>query len=176
MNKRHASPASLVVEFSRSSLRTPRLLLLLVVAGLAMGRNHAEAGVSLHTFGKECHELSERREGDNARMARLIIKSWVQGLEGHVALNVSSGGSNGALSTVFTNAEDPAWCAASIEKFLMENRASLPDDLPAVQVLPLWWMSVHPGAEPKHKELLQTRLLALKAKKAQSIPVRRFSK
>lgn len=151
------------------------LFLALLWAG-APGSGQAAGGVSVYSFSQDCRDLSGKKDGENATAAKLIIKSWVQGVNAQAALNADSGGKNGALVTMFSNAEDLAWCAASIEKFLLENKDSFPDDLTATEVLPLWWMSVHPNAEAQHKEILRSRLQALKERKLRGTPVRRFPK
>ncbi|RYD35938.1 MAG: hypothetical protein EOP86_07270 [Verrucomicrobiaceae bacterium] len=132
-------------------------------------------GVSISTFGQDCQALSTRSEGQNATTAKLIIRSWLEGLKAKAAFSSTPCESKcGSLSTVFPCAQDPAWCAASIEKFLADNRDSLPDDLSATDMLPLWWMSVHPDAESQHKQILQSRLMTLKDRKARATPMRRL--
>lgn len=132
-------------------------------------------GMSISTFRQDCQALSSRSEGQNANTAQLIIHSWLEGLKARTAFSSTSTESKcGSLSDVFPCAQDPAWCAASIGKFLADNHDSLPDDLSATDMLPLWWMSVHPDAEPKHRQILQSRLTALKERKAMATPMRRF--
>ncbi|MDB6135072.1 MAG: hypothetical protein JWM59_3315 [Verrucomicrobiales bacterium] len=132
-------------------------------------------GVSISTFGQDCQALSTRSEGQNATTAKLIIRSWLEGVKAIAAFSSTPSESKcGSLCTVFPCAQDPAWCAASIGKFLTDNRDSLPDDLSATDMLPLWWISVHPDAESEHKEILRSRLMALKNRKAMATPKRRL--
>lgn len=148
------------------------LLLALMAAGLPASR--AVAGTSLYSFNQDCQALSSQQSGQNAEAAKLIIQSWLREVSAQTVSNPGHGVASDPLKTVFKDAENPAWCAASIGKFVKENQGSLPDRMTAADILPLWWMSVHPDAQPQHRELLQNRLKELKQSRIQERPVRRF--
>jgi hypothetical protein len=133
-----------------------------------------KADTSLKEFRRDCQELSCGRQNPDSQAAKLIIRSWIKGVDSAAVFNGQSGLANSPLNTLFPEAADPAWCARSLEKFLHENAAAFPDNATAEQVLPLWWISVHPGAEAKYKDFLRISLRAMKETKHQQIPSRRF--
>lgn len=132
------------------------------------------ADTPLNAFRQDCHELAERRQNNDAQTAKLIIRSWIKGLDSAAAFNGQCGLSSSPLNFTFEQAGDLGWCAAGLEKFLTENAAAFPDNATAEQILPLWWISIHPRAEKRDKEILRARLQALRELKDQSVPVRRF--
>lgn len=149
------------------------LLLALIASGIPVST--ASAGMSLYSFNQYCGELSSQRSGEHAESAKLIIQSWLREVSAQTVANPGPGAKADPLKTVFKQAEDPAWCAASIGKFVKENQAFLPDRMTATDILPLWWMSVHPDAQPQHREMLQSRLKELKQTRVQERPARRFA-
>ncbi|MES2709539.1 MAG: hypothetical protein V4726_23280 [Verrucomicrobiota bacterium] len=128
------------------------------------------ANTPLNAFQQDCHELSGGKQGENSAAAKLIIRSWLKGMRTAAGFNEKSGIANDPLNSTFAEAGDLAWCAGSLEKFILANRHSFPDTFTAEDMLPLWWISVHPKAEPRHREILRARLLDLKEKKIQSVP------
>lgn len=122
------------------------------------------AGIPVETLQKGCRGLLSGRRSAAAAEATGSISSWIK--------MVPESGSGGIAAkddptkAVFKEAENPVWCARSIEGFILTNEESFPESLSDTELLPLWWASVHPAAEPRHKEWVRTRLSELKSQKA----------
>lgn len=132
------------------------------------------ADTPLTLFRQSCQELAGTQPGPGSQTAKPVIRSWVKGLKTAVAFNKDGGVENSPVSKVFDNAGDPVWCAASLRKFMKKNADFFPDTMTGEGVLPLWWISIHPDAELRQKEALNNRLMTMREKKRQAVPVRRF--
>lgn len=154
--------------------RFAQQLLILPAAVALFHPFSARADTPLNSFRQDCHELSGGRQNNDSQTAKLIIRSWIKGLDSAALFNGQSGLPSSPLNITFDQSWDPVWCAGSLEKFIQENAADFPDNATAEQVIPLWWMSVHPRAESKHREILRVCLQSLRDRKDQSVPTRRF--
>ncbi|RYD30452.1 MAG: hypothetical protein EOP86_19920 [Verrucomicrobiaceae bacterium] len=150
------------------------LPLLFVPAAMILLPLSSRADTPLALFRQSCHELAGAQPGPGSQTAKLVIRSWVKGLKTAAALNKDGGVESAPVSKVFDNAEDPVWCATSLRKFMEENADFFPDTMTGEEILPLWWISVHPDAGRRQKEALNNRLMAMREKKLRAVPVRRF--
>lgn len=155
--------------------RLPLLSFLLILpAALTLTPLSSRADTPLSIFRQSCGELAGSQPGPGSQTAKLVIRSWVKGLKTAAAFNKDGGVESSPLSKVFENAENPVWCAASLQKFMEDHSELFPDTMTGEEILPLWWVSVHPDAELRQKEAVNSRLMALRQQKQQGVPVRRF--
>lgn len=173
---RPLNPASTAENLIQSSamLRIVPYSFLFISAAMILLPLSARADTPLSIFRQSCHELAGAQPGPGSQTAKLVIRSWVMGLKTAAAFNKDGGVESSPVSNVFGNAEDPVWCAVSLRRFMEENLDFFPDTMTGEEVLPLWWISVHPDAQLRQKEALNNRLMAMREKKRQAVPVRRF--
>lgn len=157
------------------TLRSPlRSLIFIPAAAALLAPLASRADTPLNSFRQDCHELSSGKQNNDSQTAKLIIRSWIKGLDSAALFNGQCGLPSSPLNSSFEQAADPVWCAGSLEKFIQENAAEFPDNATAEQILPLWWLSIHPRAEARHREILKACLRTMRESKDQSVPVRRY--
>lgn len=133
-----------------------------------------KAGIPIEVFAQNCHKLGTGSSEVGTAETRVAIKAWMADLVGNLANIPGGNGTDTPLAAIFPAAQDVVWCATSIEKFVQAHRNSFPDTLSAKQVLPLWWISVHPAARLQEKDWLNQRLKDLDRQKLSAVPRRRY--
>lgn len=126
----------------------------------------SHAGITVETLQKGCRGLLSGGRSAATAEATCSISAWIK--------TVPDSGSGGTATkddptkTLFKEAENPVWCAAGIEKFILANREAIPVGTLDTELLPLWWISIHPAANAEQKAWVQARLRELKGQKLAS--------
>lgn len=119
----------------------------------------SHAAIPVETLRQGCRAMLSGGHGAAAVGAMFSIRTWIKAVP--EAASKEAQAKSDPAKALFREAENPLWCAASIEKFIVAHQDSLPEGLSDTELLPIWWASVHPAADETRKEWAKKRLKEL---------------